>query len=150
MRRPCFSAVLLMALLCRALVPVGYMPGVGSDGVFTIMLCSGYAPVLPHDDSAHPGEAASMAGVPDMSGMADIPDMAAMPEMAQHSGHGQHEVQGNCPYAGATTGMALVRLAPATLLPQPSLSSVVLPPERYIPRGRIVPTRLPRGPPIPV
>jgi hypothetical protein len=133
MRRPWFSAALLIALLFRALVPVGYMPGIGSDGTFAVMLCPGYAPV----------PAA-------MSGVADMPDMAGMPGIAQHSGHGQHESQDNCPYAGAATGLALVRLAPATLLPQPSLLSVVFPPERNIPRGTIVPTRLPRGPPVQV
>ncbi len=146
MRRPCFSAVLLIALMCRALVPVGYMPGIGLDGAFTVMLCPGYAPVLaqtPHDDSAHPGEATSMADMPDMAGMADMPGTV-------HPGHSQHETQGNCPYAGATMGMVLAHLASALLLGHQPDASVVFPPERHIPRGTIVPTRLPRGPPIEV
>jgi hypothetical protein len=153
MRRPWFSALLLTALLLRVLVPVGYMPGIGSDGSFTVILCPGYAPVPAHSshhDFAHPGEAASAADRSGMSGVADMPDMAGMPGMAEHGGHGQHDAQGNCLYAGATTGTALVRLAPATLLRQPSLVSVVFPPERNIPRGTIVPTRLPRGPPLQV
>jgi hypothetical protein len=143
MRQPWFSAVLLIALLSRALVPVGYMPGIGSDGAFTVMLCPGYAP-LPAQESRIDSA--------DSSTMADMPGMATMPDMAGPGGHSQHENRSECPcpYAGATTGMALVQLAPATLLAQQSSSSMVFPPARYIPRGTIVPTRLPRGPPLEV
>jgi hypothetical protein len=150
MRQPWFSALLLLALLSRALVPVGYMPGIGSDGAFTVMLCPGYVPLPaqePRIDSAHPN---TMADTPGISGMADTPDMAGMPGMAEHRGQSQHENQSDCPYAGATTGTALVHLAAAMLLPQLPSSSAVFPPDRYIPRGTIVPTRLPRGPPIQV
>src|ERR1017187_8476660 len=126
MRQPWFSALLLITLLSRALVPIGYMPGIGSDRAFTVMLCPGYAPVPAqpqHNDSADTSDAAPMADMSGMSAMAGMPDMAGMSGMAQHNGHGQHDSPSNSSYAGAATGMALVHMAPATLLPQLPSSS---------------------------
>ncbi len=131
MQKPWFSALLLAALACRALTPVGFMPGIGADGNFSVVLCEAYAPVMARD----------VAGMPDMPAMAD------MVGMAHDGGHGQHQAQGSCPYAGASTGVALVQTAMAVLLPQAAYPTVIFPPERLIPRGTIAPTRLPRGPP---
>ena len=133
LRRPWFSALLLTALLFRALVPVGFMPGVGTDGRFTVILCPGVGAVpaalaTGHDSHAH------------------------MPGMAHHSDHAQHDhaghaAQSNCPYAGATAGMAPVHVAPATVLLESLQTVTLFPPDQFVPRGMIVPTRLPRGPP---
>lgn len=133
LRTPLFSALLLTALLFRALVPVGFMPGVGGDGQFTVILCPDYGSV--------PG---ALAAGHDLH--------AHMPGMAHHSNHAQHDhtghdAQGSCPYAGASAGMAFVPAAPATAVLESLNAATFFPPQQYIPRGTIVPTRLPRGPP---
>ena len=128
MHKPWFAALLLAALACRALIPVGYMPGVGTGGRFSVVLCPDYAQVMAH-------------------GMAGMGDMPGMPGMADHGGHAQHQAQGSCPYGGATTGMALVQAGSTVLLAHAAYPAVIFPPEQFIPRGTIVPTRLPRGPP---
>jgi hypothetical protein len=134
------TALLVAVLACRALVPAGYMPGMGG-----LMLCPGYAPV-PATRAAH-----DMAGM-DMSSM----DMAAPGMAAMHAGHGadhgpahgsEHALSGQCVFAAAA-GMAAV--APAGMSPLPPElvpTTTAFPPERILPRGRIVPTRLARGPP---
>jgi hypothetical protein len=150
LRRPWLSALVLTALVFRALVPVGYMLGVGTGGSFSVMLCPAYAPVLvpvARDHSDDSSMVSAMAGMPGMSEMAGMPDMPAMPGLPDPTGHGQHELQGNCPFAGAATGMALAPLAPVAWLAEHSSQRTTFPPDRYIPRGTIVPSRLPRGPP---
>lgn len=119
-----FAALLFAALFSRALMPAGFMPAAGG-----IMLCSGYAPV----------PAIVMAGM-DMSGTAD--HGAGAPSQ-------RHGVE-LCPYTAVASVMAA---GPATLLTTltPFVPfDIVFPPEKSIPRGTIVPTRLPRGPPITV
>lgn len=113
------------------------MPGPGG-----LVLCSGYAPIatgsaahqMPHD----------MSGM-DMSGMA----MPGDPGNPNHGGHGSdHESMGVCPFAAAASTMsaphAIAVVAFASLIP----TSIELPLQEFIPRGTIVPTRLPRGPPL--
>lgn len=146
------TALLVAVLACRALVPAGYMPGMGG-----IMLCPGYAPVPAASAAdamtAHGMAAHSMAGM-DMSSM----DMSAAEMASLHGGaapghgsahdHGdEHSLSGQCVFAAAA-GMAAV--APAGLSPLPPElvpTTTAFPPERVLPRGRIVPTRLARGPP---
>jgi hypothetical protein len=81
----------------------------------------------------------------DMSGMA----MPGHPGSPSHGGNApNHEGMGVCPFAAAASTMSsaphvvsvvvFARLIPA---------SIALPPQEFIPRGTIVPTRLPRGPP---
>ena len=131
--RPWFSALLLTALLCRALVPVGFMPGVGADGRFAVIFCPSDGPIPAALDAGNDVHT-------HMAGMVHHGNHA-------HHDHVQHNAQGNCPYAGATAALALVQWAPPTLLAHSVRAVTLIPPERFIPRGTIVPTRLPRGPP---
>ena len=147
-----FSALLLTAFICRALVPVGYMPGVGANGRFTVMLCPAYAPTLAlRHDAAQPGDTVAMADMPGMSGMVGMAGMAGTPNTGSspehRDSHSPHQAQGTCSYAGAATGMAPLQRAPTLQLPERASLAVVFPPEQYIPRGTIVPNRLPRAPP---
>lgn len=43
LRQPWLRELLLVALLFKALIPIGYMPNVGSDGLPTLKLCSAFA-----------------------------------------------------------------------------------------------------------
>lgn len=121
--------MLFTALFARALVPVGFMPGPGG-----IVLCSGYAPV------------------PDMSGMAmpgmDMPGMDMSGNSDQGAGGpSQRHGMEFCPYAAVASVMAAGHAAPPAVS-TPLIPSVILfPPEQSLPRGTIVPTALPRGPP---
>jgi hypothetical protein len=117
--------LLFAALFSRALIPVGFMPGAGG-----IVLCSGYAPVPAMD----------------MSGM-DMPGMD-MSGTADHGAGGpsRHGVE-LCPYAAGAAVMAAGH-APALTAFTPFVPAAsVFPPEKSLPRGTIVPTSLPRGPP---
>jgi len=129
LRNPWLAALLLVAFLGRSLVPVGYMPGPAG-----LMLCP-----------AHAGM--SMPGM-DMPGM----DMAGMdPHAMGHHGtdHPDTDHAGSCSYAAAASGSALatVHSLPPVAYVASAPDDVPAPPERLIPRGTIVPTRLPRGPP---
>jgi hypothetical protein len=117
--------LLFTALLSRALIPVGFMPGAGG-----IVLCSGYGPV-----AAMPGM--SMPGM-DMSGRMD------------HAGAGgpsQPHGTELCPFAAGGSAMAVEPAPPLTAFTLLVVTFLVFPPEKSIPRGTIVPTTLPRGPP---
>lgn len=137
-KRPWLSAVLLVAFLCRALVPVGFMPGQGG-----LMLCPAYAPVAaPATPVAHHMSDADMSGM-DMSTM----DMsaAAMPAGMHHAD--QHDGNSFCPFASASApavcSHVIVDAVPAEVV----ATTLSYPPQQALPRGTIVPTRLPRGPP---
>ena len=78
LRRPWFLALLLTVLLLRALVPVGFMPGVGNDGRFTVILCPGIGAVSAALAMGHGSH-------------------APMPGMAQHSDHAQHDRADSAP-----------------------------------------------------
>jgi hypothetical protein len=120
----CFTALLFAALLSRALIPVGFMPGAGG-----IVLCSGYAPV-----AAMPGM--DMPGM-DMSGNAD------------HGAGGPSQRHGIefCPFSAVASVMAAGHAPALTALMLFVPAVIVFPPQKSIPRGTIVPTSLPRGPP---
>ena len=138
LQRPWFAALLLITLVARGLMPTGFMPGPGG-----VMLCPGYAPVLSAADNR--------AGMDEMAGMPmDGMDMAHM-DSAGQGHHGRqsplHEGMCACPYAGAAAGVGLVNAPFAMLASQLVSTALFFPPEKLIPRGTIVPTRLPRGPP---
>ena len=125
-QNPWLAALLLVAIGSRLLIPTGFMPGPGG-----IVLCTGHGPMI-----------VSMPS--DMAGM----------DMSQHSGtpgHGgqapDHESSGVCPFAAAAATMAALDV-PSLSAHSPFVSTdIALPPQPFIPRGTIVPTRLPRGPP---
>jgi hypothetical protein len=134
--KPWFAALLLTAIFSRALIPVGFMPGPGG-----LILCSGYGAV--------PTMVAGAATAHDMSGM----DMAGMDmsDHANHSGQGghapEHESMGICPYAAAASVLALNYASAVSALLQIVSTTIAYSPEKSVPRGTIVPTSLPRGPP---
>ena len=126
MNKTWFTALLFTALLSRALVPMGFMPGPGG-----IVLCSGYAPVLTMPGMDMPGM--------DMSGKAD---QAGAGWPAQ-----RHDGMDFCPYTAAASVMAAGHATPLAAMTLVVPSVMVFPPEKSIPRGTVVPTSLPRGPP---
>lgn len=134
------------------MIPDGFMPGAGG-----FVICNGYMPEPSGGDAAT--SPASLAGMDmsamDMSGM----DMAGMDmsgmDMSSHSNHATgggkapgHGNPGLCPFAAVASAMLVQHQPPlvAALL-QPVRTLVDPPPRSFIPRGTIVPTRLPRGPP---
>jgi hypothetical protein len=135
-RKPWFAALLLAAFFSHALIPIGYMPGAGG-----MTLCSGFGPVA--DDSMTHAMNHDMAGM-NMSGT----DMAPT---AVHSHHTpDHESMGMCPFAAAATAIAWWHTGMTAGLAPAVSSNVELPQNSFVPRGTVVPTRLPRGPPIEV
>jgi Protein of unknown function (DUF2946) len=94
-----WMAVLLPILLLRALIPVGFMPMVGSDHSIRLVICDSYAPV--------PDSLMDMAmdGDMDMS-LASGPDGSGGPPV--------HKDHGSCPYGA---GSALGALPTLVLLP---------------------------------
>ena len=145
-RTPWLAVLLLVTFFARALVPAGFMPGPGG-----LMVCSGYAPVaagpaahqMPHDMSGMDMAGMDMSSM-DMSGMAMSGDSGSL----GHGGHGSdHEGMGICPFAAAATTMSAPHAVSAVTFAQLIPAAIEPPPQEFIPRGTIVPTRLPRGPP---
>lgn len=142
-RKPWLAALLLVAFCSRALIPTGFMPGPGG-----LILCNGYAP-NPHTVSQtmdHDMSAMGMSGM-HMAGM----DMAGMAHHGSHPSHDggtqDHEGSSLCPFAAAATSMAAGHAALLAVSLAVESGAILLPEEPFIPRGTIVPTRLPRGPP---
>ena len=140
-RKPWLAALLLVALGSRLMIPTGFMPGPGG-----LVLCNGHGPMT----TSIPSEMAGM----DMSGM----DMSGMDMPARnlgtHGGHSDHngnspshDSMGMCPFAAAATAMASPQAVNALILVDFVSTAVEIPPQPFVPRGTIVPTRLPRGPP---
>ena len=135
-RKPWLAALLLVALASRLLIPTGFMPGPGG-----IVLCTGHGLMIMSVSS-------DMAGM-DMSAM----DLSGM-DLSQHAGTpGQgghtpdHESSGVCPFAAAAATMAALDVPSLSVHSPFDSTAIALPPQPFIPRGTIVPTRLPRGPP---
>ena len=142
-RNPWLAALLLATFFSRALIPAGFMPGPGG-----LILCNGFTPAshavsqtMEHDMSAMDMSGMDMAGM-DMSGT------------AHHGGHPSHdggsqdhESSSLCPFAAAATTMATGHTAAFTVSAAVETGSILLPDQPFVPRGTIVPTRLPRGPP---
>jgi len=123
---PWLAALLLVALGSRLLIPNGFMPGPGG-----LVVCTGHGPMI-------------MSMPSDMAGM----DMSQQLGATGHGGHTpDHESSGVCPFAAAATTMAALDV-PSLSVHSPYVSTdIALPFQPFIPRGTIVPTRLPRGPP---
>ena len=140
LKNPWFAALLLTSFFCRALIPIGFMPGPGG-----LILCSGYAAVPSNAEG--PIAAHDMPDMPGMD-MGDM-DMSAHPSPSGQGDHSpEHDSMGVCPYAAAAAFLAimLASSAPSALLPV-ATPLTTFPPEIPLPRGTIVPTSLPRGPP---
>jgi len=123
--------LLLAALFMgRALVPAGFMPGQGG-----LTLCPAYGPVQ---------AAIAHAMAMDMAGM----DMGTM-DLAGPAGHGGGHAghDGGCTYSAGAGALATVHSWPPVAYAPSAPRDFLAPVERWIPRGTIVPTRLPRGPP---
>ena len=145
-RNPWLAALLVITFFARALIPTGFMPGAGG-----LILCSGYAPLGTGSSTDHgPSDmsAMNMSGM-DMSSM-DMSGMA-MPGHSGNPSHGgnapDHESMGICPFAAVASTMAAPHAICVASLAHLILTSIEFPPQKFIPRGTIVPTRLPRGPP---
>lgn len=142
-RNPILAALLLVTFFARALVPAGFMPGPGG-----LILCSGYAPASDAavHSMAHDVSSMDMSGM-DMAGM----DMSGMAHQGSHPSHSggstDHEASSLCPFAAAATTMASGHTAVFAVTVAVEGGSVQLPDQPFVPRGTIVPTRLPRGPP---
>ncbi len=114
-------------------------------GPHGLMLCPGHAPATPA--MVHDMSGMDMSGM-DMSGM----DMSGMHMHASDAGHGAPTPDENrpevCPFAAAATAMVAFH-APVAVVHSHFLSTeLILPAQPVVPRGTIVPTRLPRGPPL--
>ena len=137
-RNPLLAALLLAAFFSRALIPAGFMPGPGG-----LILCSGFAPTPATASQAMNHDMPAM----DMSGM----DMAGMTHPGGHPAHGggsqDHEGSSLCPFAAAATTMASGHTALLSVTVAIETGPVLLPEQPFVPRGTLVPTRLPRGPP---
>lgn len=138
-RHPIVAALLLLAFCSRALIPVGFMPGPGG-----LVVCDGH------------GAAQAASSAHDMAGM-DTGEMnmsgTVMPSQPMHSSGGKpakHEDSTLCPFAAAVTAMATAGLGAALCVTARAIvPRVHFPPDRFLPTGTIVPTSLPRGPPLP-
>ena len=137
-RNPLLAALLLVTFFARALVPAGFMPGSGG-----LMLCPAYGPPTGVRHVAMNDDMSSM----DMSGM----DMVGMAHAGGHPAHSDgspdHEGSSLCPFAAAATTMAGGNSALFSVAVAVETAPVLLPEQPFVPRGTIVPTRLPRGPP---
>ena len=140
-RNPALATLLLLGFVSRALIPMGFMPGPGG-----LVICTGYAAAVPSEATGATGHdmaAMEMAGM-DMSGM----------EMAHGAGHAKGDGSperghpGMCPFAAAAATMASHQVAVTIAAVPAAVRQVALPVLPFVPRRTIVPTRLPRGPPL--
>ena len=142
-RNPFLAALLLAAFCSRALVPAGFMPGPGG-----LILCQGFtpAPTTLSQPVSHDMPTVDMTGM-DMAGM-DMAGMAHHGGQPSHGGGSQgHDGASVCPFAAAATSMASGHAFVYTVAIASESDSVRIPEQPFVPRGTIVPTRLPRGPP---
>jgi len=107
------------------------------------MLCPAYGPSA---SSTMGMSRMDMAGM-DMAGM-DMAGMAHPVGQPSHGGGSQdHDGSSFCPFAAAATSMASGHASVYSAAIFSESESVQLPEQPVVPRGTIVPTRLPRGPP---
>ena len=107
---------LLFGLVFRAFIPAGYMPSVGNDGHFNMVLCS---------DGLN-------------AKLTSVPTQAGDPEEPEHDSSGaQH---GPCMYAAAAHNMG----APAAAVWHSTASVKLLPPASALP-GPTTPGDIPRA-----
>lgn len=125
-----FTALLFTAVLCRALIPMGFMPAAGG-----LILCSGYAPI---PAMAHGSQAEGRMPGMDMSGKADLAG-AGSPSQ-------RHDGTEVCPFSAFASAMAASDAQPVAAFTLLVSNFIVFPPAKAIPRGTIVPTSLPPRP----
>jgi hypothetical protein len=115
-------AVMLPALLLRAMIPVGFMPMVGPGHSVQLVICEAYAPVP----------------MPSMSGAMQMDPGMAMPGIPAHQDHG------DCPYGSSPALGALPTLTipimavPRTLqlaMASPQIGHFEVSPRAQSPRG---------------
>ena len=138
------SALLLVAFCTHALIPVGFMPGPGG-----LIICHGYAAAPANSgprSMTHGMSATDMAGM-DMSGMDMSPVAGHSPS---RGGSPDHDASSVCPFAAAATTLAGGHTVILLVIAISVTGPIDLPPQPFVPRGTIVPTRLPRGPPLAV
>ncbi len=116
------AGLLLTAVLARALIPQGFMPGPGG-----MQMCHGYVPPAP--------------AVGTLVGQGSPVDGAQDPA-APHP-----KDTTPCPFAAAATAALPGESTVLVEVTQTSIITLALPVERSDPSGRFEPTRLPRGPP---
>lgn len=129
LRRPWLVQLLLASLLLQALIPVGFMPGVASDGTPTLKLCSAYNPMVAPRGAANAADHLGNAG--------------------SHGDHADFADHGVCPFAAAATvaipAGQVLQVAVAFEATRVVLPVVVVAFSNPAPRFR-----LPRGPPVQV
>jgi hypothetical protein len=123
LRQPWLAQFALAVMLLHALVPMGFMPALSSDGALTLELCSAFSPLK----QAPQGEASQPApGKPD--------------------NRSDHAEQGACPYGALAH--AVLPVATAQWLAPVAVSTTA---EFFDARGFVAAprphSRLPRGPP---
>jgi hypothetical protein len=134
-QNPLLSVLLLAVFAARALVPIGFMPSAGG-----LVFCQGVT-------SAHAGLSASLV---DHSSASLAPILAPTDNPLPHHGGDatDHEKSSVCPFAAAVTSLASGHLAGPVLAVTGDAKSPPVPQRPFVPLGTVVPTRLPRGPPV--
>ncbi len=140
-QNPALAALLLVAFFSRALIPAGFMPGPGG-----LVICTGQTPAR--------GVATTQSMSHDMSDMdmSDM-DMSGM-DLAHQTGHSSkdggspdHEGSSLCPFAAAAVTAVSGHLGTLVSVSHVVTPRIDFPAQPFVPRGTIVPTSLPRGPP---
>jgi hypothetical protein len=131
-------AIVLPALLLRALIPIGFMPMFGPSFSVSLMLCEGYAPIAPTamDMSMDMPMDMPMRGSSDHSRGSDPgPGGSHLPDHQDHS---------KCPYGASPTFALVVPWTPSLVTAQrsqeppaaaPQVSHFGLSPRAQSPRG---------------
>lgn len=132
-RNPLLAALLLVAFCAHALIPAGFMPGPGG-----VVICHGY---LPGPESSSQPMGHDMSAM-DMSGMSHHGG-----QPSRGGGSQDHLGSSLCPFAAAATTMVSGHTAVIAVAGAGESGAIQLPDQPLVPRGTIVPTRLPRGPP---
>lgn len=125
-RTPWRATLLFVTFFAHALIPTGFMPAPGG-----LMLCSGHAPVT---------SGAATRGLPQLLS----PMSAPGPSVPGDAGGAN---MGICPFAAAATTMSAPQGVATVVFAHLVSTFIELPPGEVIPRGTVVPTSLPRGPP---
>jgi hypothetical protein len=133
-KRVSWQVAILLPILVRALIPVGFMPMFGPGFGVRLVICDDYAAV-PH--------AASMP----MDMPADMRMDPSDDTVGPHGGRPVHENHGSCPYGSSPALGALPALAITPLVVQrPTQPAVAAPQVAYFEVSRRA--QSPRGPPV--
>ena len=139
-QNPLLAVLLLVTFCARAIVPTGFMPGPGG-----FVICSGDMPAMGTSSThamTHDMSAMDMPGM-DMSGM----DMNHGDHLSRNGTAPDHKSWSFCPFGAAASTMVSGHVTVVAAFVHHVVTQIDLPFVSFIPRGTIVPTRLPRGPP---